>query len=325
MKTSPSFPLAACTVAAALLLPALAAAQAFPAKPIRIVIPFAPGGVSDGLVRILGPRLSEALGQPVVIDNRGGAGGNIAAEIVVRSNPDGHTIFLGSTLLTTNGSLYRKLSYDPAADFAPVSHLATAPYLLMAHPSLGVGNAAELIALAKAKPEGLNYASSGIGSASHLAGELFRIRAGVKLSHIPYKGGALAAIAVSSGEAPLFFGTVASSIAHVRSGRLKAIAVSGLKRSPFAPDIPTLAETALPGFDVTTWDGFVVPARTPTAAISRLHAETVKALAMPAVREASNNIGYEPTGTTPEQMAQFLRAETALWSKVIRDAGIRAD
>jgi tripartite-type tricarboxylate transporter receptor subunit TctC len=325
MKTSPSFPLAACTAAAALLLPALAAAQAFPAKPIRIVIPFAPGGVSDGLVRILGPRLSEALGQPVVVDNRGGAGGNIAADIVVRSNPDGHTIFLGSTLLTTNGSLYRKLSYDPAADFAPVSHLATAPYLLMAHPSLGAGNAAELIALAKAKPEGLNYASSGIGSASHLAGELFRIRAGVKLSHIPYKGGALAAIAVSSGETPLFFGTVASSIAHVRSGRLKAIAVSGLKRSPFAPDVPTLAETALPGFDVTTWDGFVVPARTPPAAISRLHAETVKALAMPAVREAINNIGYEPTGTTPEQMAQFLRAETALWSKVIKDAGIRAD
>jgi len=325
MKAVPSFRLAACTAAAVLLLPALAGAQAFPSKPIRIVIPFAPGGVSDGLVRILGPRLSEALGQPVVVDNRGGAGGNIAADIVVRSNPDGHTIFLGSTLLTTNGSLYRKLSYDPAADFAPVSHLATAPYLLMAHPSLGVGNAAELIALAKAKPEGLNYASSGIGSASHLAGELFRLRAAVKLSHIPYKGGALAAIAVSSGEAPLFFGTVASSIAHVRSGRLKAIAVSGLKRSPFAPDIPTLAETALPGFDVTTWDGFVVPARTPAAAIGRLHAETVKALAMPAVREAINNIGYEPTGTTPEQMAQFLRAETALWSKVIKDAGIRAD
>jgi len=323
MPTLP--PIAACLLVSFAVLPATAHAQAFPTKPIRVVVPFAPGGVSDGLMRILGPRLSDLLGQPVVIDNRGGAGGNLAAEIVARSNPDGHTIFLGSTLLTTNGSLYRKLGYDPAGDFAPVTHLATAPYLLMAHPSLGASTPAELITQAKAKPEGLHFASSGIGSASHLAGELLRLRAGIKLSHIPYKGGGPAALAVVGGEAPLFFGTVASSIGHVRAGRLKAVAVSGRKRTPAAPEVPTLDETVLPGFDVTTWDGLMVPARTPTAVVGRLHAETVKALAMPAVRDQIHNIGYEPTGSTPAQLGEFLRAETALWSKVIRDAGIRAD
>jgi tripartite-type tricarboxylate transporter receptor subunit TctC len=302
-----------------------ALAQPYPTKPIRIVLPFAPGGSSDALARILAPRLGEALAQSLVIDNRGGAGGNLAADIVAKSAPDGYTLLMGSTMLTTNHALYAKLNYDPARDFAPITHLATGQYLLLAHPSLPAKNVPDLIALAKAKPGALSYASSGIGGASHLAGELLKRGAGIDMAHIPYKGGGPAALAVLSNETPLLFGTIASSLGHVKSGRLKALAVSSLKRSSFAPEVPTIDESGVRGFNVTTWDSFVAPAQTPKPVIVRIYNETAKVLRMPDVRELIRNIGYEPTGTTPEEFAEFLRSETVVWTKVIKDANIRAD
>jgi tripartite-type tricarboxylate transporter receptor subunit TctC len=300
-----------------------AAAQTYPTRPIRVVLPFAPGGSTDALARILAPKMGEALGQTIIIDNRPGAGGNVSGEIVARSNPDGYTILMASAMLTTNKSLYSKLTYDPEKDFAPITHLGGGPYVLVAHPALPARNVQELIAVAKSKP--LHYASSGIGGASHLAGELLKMRTGVDMPHVPYKGGGPAALAVLSGETPILFGTIASSIGHLKAGRLKALAVSGLKRSSFLPDVATVDESGVKGFNVTTWDGFVAPAATPQAVIARLNGETVKVLRTAEVRDAVRNMGYEPTGTTPEEFAQFLRAETVLWSKVIKDANIRAD
>lgn len=300
-----------------------ATAQTYPSRPIRFVLPFAPGGSTDTLMRLLGPKLTDALGQPAIIDNRPGAGGNLAADIVAKSTPDGYTVLVSSAMLTTNKSLYSKLSYDPEKDFAPVTHLGGGPYLLVVHPPLPVKNVQDLIALAKAKP--LNYASSGIGGASHLAGELLKMRGGIGMTHVPYKGGGPATLAVMSGETPVHFGTIASSLGHVKAGRLRAIAVSSIQRSTFAPDVPTVDESGVKGYNVTTWDGFSVPAATPKPVVARLNAETVKLLRAAEVRDAVRGMGYEPTGTTPEEFGQFLRAETVLWSKVIRDANIRAD
>lgn len=301
----------------------LAPAQNFPIKPIRLVLPFAPGGSTDALARIIAPRLTELLGQPVIIDNRPGAGGNVSAEIVARATADGHTLLMASAMLTTNKSLYSKLSYDPERDFAPVSHLGGGPYVLVAHPQLPAKNVAELITLAKAKP--LHYASSGIGGASHLAGELLKLQTGVAMTHVPYKGGGPAALAVLAGETPILFGTIASSIGHLKAARLKALAVSGLQRSTFLPEVPTVDESGVKGFNVTTWDSFVVPVATPRAVVVRLSADTVRVIRTPEVSAAIRNIGYEPTGSTPDELASFLRAETQLWSKVIKAANIRVD
>lgn len=308
-----------------LMLPGgYAAAQTYPTRPIRLVLPFAPGGSTDTLLRILGPRLGEALGQTIVIDNRGG-GGNIAAEIVARSASDGYTILVASAMLTTNKSLYSKLSYDPERDFAPVTHLATGPYIVVAHPSLPAKSISELIALAKAKPGGLHFGSSGNGGASHLAGELFKRRAGIDIVHVPYKGGGPAALALVGGEIPFMFGTIASSLAFVNAGKLRALAVSSLRRSSFVPELPTVDESGVRGFDVTTWDSFVAPAGTPQPVIARLSSETVKVLRTPDIRDRIRKMGYEPTGTTPEELGRYLRDETRLWAKVIREANIRID
>ena len=314
------------TAAALMLVAGNAAGQAFPTKSIRLVLPFAPGGGTDALARIIGPKLGEEMGQVFVIDNRPGAAGNIAADIVAKSAPDGYTVFLGSSMLTTNKSLFSKLSFDPVRDFDPVTHLGTGQYFLVVHPAVPVKNVTELIALAKSKPGGLNYASPGIGVAAHLAAELLKIRAGIDRVHIAYKGGGPAATAVLAGEAQVWFGTVASSLSFVKAGRLRPLAVTSLQRSALAPEVPTLDESGLKGFNVTTWDCFVVPAGTPPAVIARLHGETVKVLRMPDVRERIISVvGYEPTGTTPAQLAEFLRTETAMWAKVIKDANIRAD
>jgi tripartite-type tricarboxylate transporter receptor subunit TctC len=309
-----------------LLLAGNAFSQAYPAKSIRLVLPFSPGGGTDALARIIGPRLGEAMGQNIVIDNRVGAAGNIAADIVAKSVADGYTIFLASSMLTTNQSLFSKLSFDPVRDFAPVTHLGTGQYLLVVYPAVPAKNVAELIALAKAKPGGLNYASPGIGVAAHLAAELLKMRAGIDMVHIAYKGGGPAASAMLAGEAQVWFGTIASSLTYVKAGRLRALAVTSLQRSKLAPEVPTLDESGLPGFNVTTWDCFVVPAGTPPAVITRIHDETVKVLHMPDIRERIISVvGYEPTGTTPSQLAEFLRTETAMWAKVIKAANIRAD
>jgi len=312
-------------VAPALPIEAVAAPP-YPIKPIRVVLPFPPGGGTDALARIIAPKMNERLGQPLVIDNRPGATGNIAAEIVAKSAPDGYTLALTfANILTANKSLYTNIPFDALRDFAPITQLGTAQFLLVVHPSVPARTVSELIAFAKAKPRALNYASSGVGGPLHLAAELFKTRAGVELVHLAYKGGGPAATAVLSGEAQMLFGSVASTMPHVKSGRLRALATTGLQRSRLAPDLPTLDESGFAGFNVTGWDALLAPAGTPRRIVDRLHAETVKVLRLPDVREQFNNVGYEPTGTTPEELANIIRSESAMWANVIRSANIRAE
>ena len=305
---------------------ATAAEPGYPTKPIRVVHPFPPGGGTDAMARILQPKLSEALGQPLVMDHRPGAAGSIAAEIVAKSTPDGYTLLMGfSTVLTTNPSLYSKLAFDPLRDFAPITHLATSQYLLIVHPSVPANSVGQLVALAKARPGSLNYASAGVGSPLHLAAELFKSRAGINIVHVTYKGGGPAAIAVLAGESQVVFASVAAALQHVRSGRLRALAVTGLKRSMLAPELPTMDESGFPGFNVTAWQSVVAAAGTPRGIIARLHDAIVRVSRLPENVQLINNIGYEPTGTTPAQLAEIIRTESALWAKVIKDANIRAE
>jgi tripartite-type tricarboxylate transporter receptor subunit TctC len=292
---------------------------------VRLVVPDAAGGGSDTLTRIIAPKLTAALGQSWVVDNRGGAAGNLAAEIVADAAPDGHTVFMGfSTVLTVNPSLY-KLRWSVERSFQPVTLLATAQYILVIHPSVKAGSIKELIALAKAKPGALNYASAGVGSPLHLAAELFKKRAGVDMVHLPYKGGGPAAAAVLAGEAQVIFGSVASSMPHVKAGKLRALATTGAKRSKVAPDLPTIAESGFPGFDVSSWYAFLVPAKTPAAVVNRLRDEAIKAVALPDVQQAMARQGLEVETSTPQQLAQRIKAEAAVWAEVIKTAGIRAE
>lgn len=302
-----------------------AAEPGWPTRPIRLLIPFAPGGGADTLARIITPRLSEGLGQQWVVDNRGGAGGNIAAEIVAKAAPDGYSVFLGfSTVLTVNPSLY-KLPYSVEKDFQPVTLLATAQYILVLHPSVPAGNLKDFIALAKQKPGGFNYSSGGVGTPLHLSAELFQKRAGVKMVHLPYKGGGPAAAAVLSGEAQVLFGSVASSMPHVKAGRLKALATTGMKRSKVAPELPTMAESGFPGFDVTSWYAFMVPAKTPAGIVKQIRNAAVKAVALPDVHQAMSRQGLEVETSTPQELAARISAETRTWAEVIKTAGIRAE
>ena len=301
-------------------------AQPWPIKPIRMLLPFPPGGGTDAVARMLSPRLSEATGQQWVIDNRGGASGNIAAELAARSAPDGHTVLMGfSTLMTVNKSLYPKAQFDPVKDFSPVTHMAVSQYLLTVHPAVAAKSITELVALAKAKPGALNYASAGVASPLHLSGELFRSRAAVNIVHIAYKGGGPAVAAVLAGEAQMVFGSVTASMPLVRAAKLRALAVTGLARSNLAPELPTLHESGFPGFNVTAWQSMVVPAGTPRGIVMRMHGEIIKALAMPEVTRLFHNIGYEITGTTPEKLAEIIRDESRLWARVIREANIRPE
>ena len=316
-----------CLVAVVAVLGAACAhAQTYPSKPIRFVLPFPPGGGTDALARILSPRLSERLGQSIVIDNRPGAAGNISADIVAKSAPDGYTLLMGfSTVLTTSKSLYAKLPFDPERDLVPITQLATAQYILVVHPSVAAKSIVELIALARAKPGTLNYASSGVGGPLHLSAELFKARAGIDLVHVAYKGGGPAASAVLAGETQVLFGSVASSLQHIRTGRLRALAVTGSRRSPLAPELPTIAESGFPGFNVTAWDSLLAPRGTAPEVVTKIHAEVVQVLKLPEIRELINTVGYEPTGTTPAELAALIRSESATWAKVIRDADIRAE
>ena len=302
-----------------------ASGPAYPHKPIRVVLPFPPGGGTDSLARVILPKMSQALGQSLVIDNRPGAGGTLAAEIVARSAPDGYTLFLGSsTGVTAAPSLY-KLAYDPIRDFAPITQFATASFILVVHPALQAATVSELIALAKAKPGSLRYASGGIGSPLHLAAELFKSRSGVDIVHVPYKGGAAAARSVLAGEAHLIFGSVAASLPHVKAGRLRALAVTGLARVPLVPELPTMAESGFPGFNVQAWNSLEAPAGTPRNIIRQLHGEMIKVLRMPDVVAPMSRIGYAPAETTPEQYAKIKRTESAMWAKLIKDANIRPE
>lgn len=315
----------ACLMAAFFACAANAADEAYPVRPIRLLVPFPPGGGADTLGRIITPKLSSAMGQQWVIDNRGGAAGNLATEVVARAAPDGYTLLLDfSTALTVNPSLY-KLPFDVIKDLQPICMIASAQYMLVVHPSVKVDNIKDFIEYVKANPGKLNYASAGVGSPLHLAAELFKYRGKLNLVHVPYKGGGPAAAAVLGGEAQVLFGSFASSYPHVKSGRLKGLAVTGLKRSPVAPEIPTIAESAFPGFDVTAWYGFSAPAKTSPAIIKRIHAETMKALQLPDVKEALSRQGLDESPMDPVQFAAQIKNETALWAKLIKDVGIHAD
>ncbi len=312
---------------ALLALVAMAAHAAdYPAKPIRFVLGFAPGGASDTMARVIGTRLSEGLGQPVVIDNRAGAGGNIAAEIVARSVPDGYTMLLGNNgILAVNVSLYPKLAFDPVKDFAPVVLVASQPNILVVHPGVAANSVKDLVALAKAKPGQLSYASPGAGTTGHLAAELFKRMAGVDYVIIPYKGGGPSALAMLSGECQFTFATALSVQGHIKTGKLRALAVTTAKRSPNFADLPTVAEAGVPGFDAITWHGVVVPARTPPAAIARLNGEFNKLLRTAEMRERMAALGSDVIGGEAKFLTETMRTEIPRWAKVIKESGARAD
>ena len=312
-------------VAAAVCAAGTSSAAGYPERPIRLVLPFPPGGGTDAIARIITPRLTESMGVSFVIDNRSGAAGNIANEIVARSAPDGHTLAMGfSTTLTVNPHLY-KLPFDVMKDFSPITQLATAQYFLVLHPSVPANSFKEFIALAKAKPGTMNFASSGVGSPLHLAGELLGQRAGAKLVHVAYKGGGPAGAAVLAGEVQVLFGSVAATLQHIKSGRLKALAVSGPKRSPLMPELPTVEESGYPGFQVTAWDSVLAPANTPPAIVERLNTEIRRVLNNPDVRKNFMNVGYDVTGTTPAELAQIIRTESDVWKAVIKSADVKVE
>jgi len=313
-----------CAALAAATAPA--AAQQYPTRPIRLVLGFAPGGASDTMARVVAVRLSENLGQPVVIDNRAGAGGNIAAEIVSRSAPDGYTMLLGNNgMLAVNVSLYPKLGFDPVKDFAPVVLIASQPNILVVHPAVAAGSVKELVALAKSKPGQLNYASPGNGTTGHLAAELFKRMAGVEYTIIPFKGGGPAALAMLSGECQLTFATALSVQPHIKSGRLRALGVTTAKRSASFPELPTVAEAGVPGFDAITWHGIVVPAGTSKPVIARLNSEFNKLLQTANMRERLMVLGSDIIGGEPKQLTDYMRVEIPRWAKVIKESGARAE
>ena len=302
-----------------------AAAPDYPTRPVRLLLPFAPGGSADAIARLITPKLSEAMGQQWVVDNRGGAAGNIAAELVARAAPDGHTVFLGlSTIVTANPALY-KLSFSMEKDLQPVTQLTVSQYLLILNPNVPASNVKELIALAKQKPRALNYSSGGVGSPLHLGAALFERRAGIQLVHIPYKGGAAATTAVVTGEAHLGVASVASSINLVKAGRLKAIATTGPRRSQVAPELPTLIEAGFPGLEVVSWYGLLVPAGTPNAIVQRIRTEAIKAVEPADMRQALAGQGLQVETSTPKEFAARIRADTKTWAEVIKSAGIKAE
>ena len=302
-----------------------AVAQDYPAKPLRLILPFPPGGATDLLGRIISERLGASLGQPVVTENRGGAGGNVGAEVAARSAPDGYTIVLVAPSLAISPSLYAKLGYDPVKDFAPISLVATVPNVMVTYPALPVQKLSEFIALAKTKPGGFNFGSGGSGTSNHLAGELFNVVAGVKLLHVPYKGVNLAMTDVLAGQIHLVVIGVPSAAPHIKSGRLRALAAIAPKRLTGLPEVPTVAEAGLANFEVTTWYGILAPAGTPGVAVARLNAELVRMMRAPEQIEKLAGIGTEPRTSTPEEFAEFIRQEIAKWGKVVREAGLKAE
>ena len=332
MVTARRFLILAMTLAAAASASGLASAaskgeaQAYPTKPIRFVVPFAPGGSTDTLARTLGQKMSESLGQQVVIDNRTGANGNIGMEIVAKAPPDGHTIVLGYIANVAIGpSLYDKLPFDPVKDYEPITLLATSPNVLVAHPAVAVHNLKDVIALAKAKPGQINYASASVASVGHLTGELLNQLAGMKMTHVAYKGSGQAVTDLLGGHIQLMFSGFSSTLAHIKSGKLRAIAQTGEKRSPALPDVPTIAESGFPKFEATAWYGVHAPAKTPKPIVNKLNAEFVKALKQPDVRERLSSLGFEIAATTPEFYGNYIKSEIKKWAKVVKASGARPE
>ena len=297
----------------------------YPAKTVRLIVPFPPGGGTDTMARVLAPKLAEGIGQPVVIDNRGGAGATIGAELAAKSPPDGYTLLLATITNAIGASLYTNLKFDLVRDFAPVTRLATTPHVLVVHPSVPVKSVKDLIALAKARPGALVYSSSGTGSVSHLGGEYFGYLTGTKMLHVPYKGGGPSVAALLGGEVSVAFATMPSVIAFINSGRLRAIALTTAQRSPALPNLGTIADAGLPDFDVGSWYGLSVPTGTPKPVVARLHDATVKLLAAQDVKERLAASGFEVIVSTPEQYGEFMRTEVERWAKVVKTSGARPD
>lgn len=302
-----------------------AAAQAWPTRTVRMIVPFPAGGSADTLARLLGPKLSERLGQPVLAENRPGAGGNVGTELVAKAAPDGYTFLMGVSSIAIAPSLYGSLAWDPVRNFTPVGLVATTPNILVVNPSVPARSVQELVTLAKTKPGQLNYASGGNGATNHLAGELFKRMTGTEIVHVPYRGNPLAVIDVLNGQVAMMFDFMITSLPHVREGKLRPLAVTGAKRSPQVPDLPTVAEAGVPGYEASTWFAVMAPAGTPGDIVRRLNAELNAALQLPDIRERLATLGAEPLGGTPEDVAARLRGDLAKWSEVIRAANIRLE
>jgi len=303
--------------------PALAAE--YPARPIRMVVGFAPGGGTDTTARAMAQKLTQALGQQIVVDNRPGAAGNIATDLVAKSNPDGYTILMGTiAALAINPSLYGKLPFDPQKDLAPVTRAVDSTNILVLHPSVPAKSVKELIALAKSKPGQLNYGSSGVGGAGHLAGELFNTMAGIRMVHVPYKGGGPAMVDLLAGNINLIFATAASSIGHINAGKIRALAVTTAKRSGLVPDLPTIAEAGLPGFEANNWYGVLVPAKTPRPIINRLNKDITAVLNMADIKEFLFKQGLDAAPSTPEAFGAYIKSEAEKWAKVVKASGAKA-
>jgi tripartite-type tricarboxylate transporter receptor subunit TctC len=298
---------------------------AWPTKPVRILIAFPPGGAIDIVARFMGPRLSESIGQPVLVENRPGAGGLLGTELAAKAAPDGHTVFFGTLgNLSVNPLLYPKLPFDIGRDFAPLTQVVSTTFMLYVNPSLPVHTVNELIALARSRPGTLNYSSSGNGGAPQLAAELFNSMAGVKMVHVPYKGSSQSVTDVMGGQVQLTFDSLALGLPYVKAGKLRAVATLSPKRVSQLPDVPAVSET-LPGYEVTNWFGMVVPAATPRDIVARLHAEILRVLRLPDVRDSLIAQGTEPVGSSPEEFGAFMKSEAVKWARVIREANIRAD
>ncbi len=308
-----------------LTLSALALAQTYPTRQVRIVVPFPPGGTSDILARTIGARLSAPLGQPVVIENRPGAGGNIAADHVAKSAPDGYTLIMGTSSLAISQSLYKKLTYDLVQDFAPITQAVNYTNLLVVHPSAGVKSVDELLKLARAKPGSLSYGTAGNGTPPHMTGELFKAYTSVNIVHIPYKGGAPAIADLIAGQIPMMFDNVPPLLPHVRAGKIQALAVTSLARIAVLPDVPTLHELGLKDFDAVGWNGLLAPAGTPRDIVARLNTEVVRVLRIPEVRDQLSSQGADIVGNSPEQFAAWIRAEVKKWAEVVKVSGAKID
>jgi tripartite-type tricarboxylate transporter receptor subunit TctC len=323
-----SFPLtrrgALATICAAFAGGALA--QTWPSRPIRLVIPFPAGGSTDIVGRMMGEKLSQSLDQPVVIDNRGGAGGTTGSDLVAKAPADGNTLLMGtSSTHAIASSLYSRLAYDPVRDFAPVNLIGTATILMVVHPSVPAKSVAEFIALAKAKPGQLMFGSTGNGSVSHLTAELFKSMAGVDIRHVPYKGDSPLALDLVAGRVQVAFGTAVAFLPYVRNGQLRALAVTDAKPSRVVPNLPTIASSGLPGFEALQWFGLLAPAGTPREIVARLNAETGKVLQMPDVQQKMQGLGIQVINGGPDQFAAFIKSESAKWGKIVRDSGAKVD
>jgi len=302
----------------------LAAAQGYPSGPVRLIVPYPPGGGTDTLARLLARKLNEAWGQPVVVENRGGANGTIGAAVVARAPADGHTVLIVPIGFAVNPNLYKNLPFDSVRDFAPVSQLSSNPSVLVVHPSLPVRTVKELIALLKAHPGEIDYASSGNGSTPHLATELFKLMSGTRMTHVPYKGGGPATIDVVAGHVPVYIMSPVQAAPHLKSGRLRALAVTSAQRDPAFPDLPTIAEAGVPGYAMINWYGMLVPAGTPGPVVNKLQADTVRTLKLPEVKDRLAAEGGTVVGSTPAEFAAFLKEEMAKYARIVKAAGMTA-